>query len=230
MIPGVNVLRFTNPCRNLRGPEVEPPRPQWLQPDEIRRLLMMLACDMGFTPVRNRLALYFMYYTGLRSEEVRSLSYSNLSLDLREIRNFRRKGNKFATLPLAPAITETLEEYLPLWEERLVERCPNWRATPAVVRAQYPLILSPAAAIPSVPQSFRLSAKQLWVITQKAGERAGIEGLRPHKLRHTCAHEMIMRGVPLQIVQKFLGHSDINTTTRYTVPDDRELRDASDKL
>lgn len=231
MVPGVNVLRFVNPCRDLRGPEVEPPRPQWLSREEVRRLILFVeTCCHGFTATRNKLALYLMYYAGLRSEEVRSLTYSNLSLDLKELRQFRRKGNKWATLPLNEAVTTCLEEYLPLWEEAIMEHAPNWRSTPAVTRATYPLIVSTAKAIPGVATTYRLSAKQLWVITNETGNKCGIAGLRPHKLRHTCAHEMISRGVPIQVVQKFLGHSDINTTTRYTVPDEEELRNASGRL
>ncbi|WEM05503.1 integrase [Ralstonia phage BOESR1] len=36
-----------------------------------------------------------------------------------------------------------------------------------------------------------------------------------HTLRHTCASRMVQRGVPLSIVQRYMGHKNINTTLRY---------------
>jgi len=36
-----------------------------------------------------------------------------------------------------------------------------------------------------------------------------------HMLRHTCASRLVQRGVPLAVVQKWMGHRNINTTLRY---------------
>lgn len=36
-----------------------------------------------------------------------------------------------------------------------------------------------------------------------------------HTCRHTCASRLVQRGVPLGIVQKWMGHKNINTTLRY---------------
>jgi integrase len=38
----------------------------------------------------------------------------------------------------------------------------------------------------------------------------------PHALRHTCASRLIQRGVPLKVVQEWLGHKSITTTMRYS--------------
>jgi integrase len=37
----------------------------------------------------------------------------------------------------------------------------------------------------------------------------------PHCLRHTCASRLVQRGVPLLVVQEWLGHKDIQMTMRY---------------
>ena len=37
----------------------------------------------------------------------------------------------------------------------------------------------------------------------------------PHCLRHTCASRLVQRGVPLLVVQQWLGHKGINMTLRY---------------
>jgi integrase len=58
-------------------------------------------------------------------------------------------------------------------------------------------------------------------------------GLRPHgwhTLRHTFASQLAMRGVPLHVVQKLLGHSSIATTMRYAHVAPSELRTAIEML
>lgn len=49
----------------------------------------------------------------------------------------------------------------------------------------------------------------------KACEEAKIEGLRFHDLRHTFATRLIQAGVPAEFVSKLLGHTNIETTSRY---------------
>jgi integrase len=46
-------------------------------------------------------------------------------------------------------------------------------------------------------------------------EKAGIEDLHFHDLRHTFATRLIQNGVSLYIVQKLLGHKTIKMTERY---------------
>jgi site-specific recombinase XerD len=50
---------------------------------------------------------------------------------------------------------------------------------------------------------------------QGACRRAGIDNLHFHDLRHTFASHLVMKGVPLKVVQELLGHKDIKTTMRY---------------
>jgi site-specific recombinase XerD len=50
----------------------------------------------------------------------------------------------------------------------------------------------------------------------KAAARAcGVGWARFHSVRHTAATYMISSGIPLQVVQRILGHSDIRTTQIY---------------
>jgi integrase len=47
----------------------------------------------------------------------------------------------------------------------------------------------------------------------------------PHMLRHTCATRLVIKGVPLPHVMKWLGHKSIQVTLRYTnlVPHDLDV-------
>src|SRR5215469_11894435 len=49
-----------------------------------------------------------------------------------------------------------------------------------------------------------------------ACEKAGIEGVTWHTLRHTFASRLVDRGVDIVTVQQLLGHSSITVTMRYT--------------
>jgi integrase len=44
---------------------------------------------------------------------------------------------------------------------------------------------------------------------------AGVEGAKPHDLRHTCATRMIQAGMPIEEVGRVLGHASPETTYRY---------------
>ena len=46
-------------------------------------------------------------------------------------------------------------------------------------------------------------------------ERAGLAGVRIHDLRHTYASNAVSSGMPIQMVGRLLGHTQIQTTMRY---------------
>jgi integrase len=50
-----------------------------------------------------------------------------------------------------------------------------------------------------------------------------------HTFRHTACSRLVQRGVPITVVQKFMGHADITTTMRYAhlAPDSLDLARAA---
>lgn len=65
---------------------------------------------------------------------------------------------------------------------------------------------------------------------EKACEKIGLQDFRWHDLRHTAATWLRQAGVPVEIVQRVLGHADIATTMRYAHVVDTEVQDAMRKL
>ena len=59
---------------------------------------------------------------------------------------------------------------------------------------------------------------------KKIGERAGVENVHPHRFRRTLATTLAARGMPIQEIQKILGHSKIETTMRYINVSDSQVQ------
>jgi len=69
-----------------------------------------------------------------------------------------------------------------------------------------------------------------WTAFKKACQRAGLENVTLHTLRHTFASHLVMAGVDLATVSKLLGHKDISTTMIYSHLSPDHLKQAVEKL
>jgi integrase len=74
------------------------------------------------------------------------------------------------------------------------------------------------------------SVYKVSVAFKRACERAGIENLRFHDLRHDFASSLVQNNVPLYRVQALLGHKDSRMTQRYAHLAPQNLRDAISTL
>ena len=68
---------------------------------------------------------------------------------------------------------------------------------------------------------------RLWHTARK---RAGMEDVRLHDLRHTVASLAAMKGVPLPVVARLLGHRQVRMTLRYAHVGDREVEAAAERI
>ena len=59
---------------------------------------------------------------------------------------------------------------------------------------------------------------------------AGIEDVRLHDLRHTMASHAVMSGVPVPVVSRLLGHSNVQMTLRYAHLVDRDIEAAAERV
>ena len=84
--------------------------------------------------------------------------------------------------------------------------------------------LFPSVLDPSRPRCREVS---LWY---RIRCEAGIEDVRLHDLRHTAASQAAMNGIPLPVVARLLGHSDVRMTMRYAHVGDREIEAAAERI
>lgn len=77
------------------------------------------------------------------------------------------------------------------------------------------------------PSRHRTSELSLW---RKVRRTAGINDARLHDLRHTFASHAVMRGAPLPVVARLLGHARPRMTLRYAHVSDRETEAAAERI
>ena len=82
----------------------------------------------------------------------------------------------------------------------------------------------PSPLDPSRPRSPDL---RFWYRVRR---EVGIEDVRLHDLRHTHASHAVMNGVPVPVVSRMLGHTNVRMTLRYAHLGDREIEEAAEKV
>ena len=97
---------------------------------------------------------------------------------------------------------------------RIIERQP---------RSASPFVF-PSARDPARPRGPELN---LWYRVRSEAE---IEEVRLHDLRHTHASHAVMNGVPVPVVSRLLGHSNVRMTLRYAHLGNREIEDAAESI
>jgi len=142
--------------------------------------------------LRNRLILRLLYSGGLRVSELCALKWKDFLPrgDSGQVTVFG-KGGKTRTVLLSEA----------LWAELMKMKCDSPPTAPVFAH-----IKDPAA---------HLDRTYIFRIVRAAGERAGIQKVSPHWLRHAHASHSLDRGAPLHLVQHTLGHASVTTTSRY---------------
>lgn len=76
----------------------------------------------------------------------------------------------------------------------------------------------------------RLGINGVEVMLKKLGAKSGVENVHPHKFRRTFATNAIDKGMPIEQVQKLLGHLQIDTTMRYAMVNQSNVKNAHRKF
>lgn len=147
----------------------------------------------GCLEKRDLAILDLLYSTGIRVGELVNLNISNLDLERRECIVYG-KGDKERRVYFDAKAKIHLQNYL-------ASRCDNNPALFVTLDAPYD----------------RLKISGVEIRLRRLGKQLGLPRIHPHKFRRTMATRAIDKGMPIEQVQKILGHSQIDTTMQYAI-------------
>ncbi len=75
----------------------------------------------------------------------------------------------------------------------------------------------------------RLGISGIEIVIRNLGKKANINKVHPHKFRRTMATMAIDKGMPIEQVQKLLGHIKIDTTMEYTMVNQSNVKNSHRK-
>lgn len=75
----------------------------------------------------------------------------------------------------------------------------------------------------------RLKISGVEIRLRQLGRRLELERIHPHKFRRTMATRAIDKGMPIEQVQKILGHSQIDTTMQYAMVNQNNVKTSHQK-
>ena len=83
---------------------------------------------------------------------------------------------------------------------------------------------NPALFVSLLKPHNRLQISGVEITLRKLGRSLNIQKVHPHKFRRTLATQAIDKGMPIEQVQKLLGHQKIDTTMEYAMVDQQNVK------
>ena len=149
--------------------------------------------------IRNRAIMEVLYATGIRLNELLTLTIHDPDLQEKTLFIRKGKGRKQRVVPLGKNGSHYLKEYLEKIRPRYAARKPGERT----------LFLSNSGE-PLSPEPLRQAIRDYRI-------QAGIKKtVSPHTFRRTCATHLLQQGADIRYIQELLGHSRLSTTQLYT--------------
>jgi len=177
---------------------------------------------------RLRFALPFAHATGLRLSELVDAKTGRLyTMPLRDGMGVRwmlkvlGKGGKWRAVPVPDRIITLLREFL---ARRGLDADPpaNPPDTALIPRVGSNEAISPSGLYKAIRGLFQEAAHALHA-SGKAHDARAFERASVHWLRHSCGSHLGSSGVPVNLIQKLLGHASVATTSIYTESDEERL-------
>lgn len=147
----------------------------------------------GCGNLRDLAMIDLLYSTGIRVGELVNLNISNMDFEQRECIVYG-KGDKERRVYFDAKAKIHLQEYLASRTDQ-----------------------NPALFVTLDAPHARLRISGVEIRIRTLGRRLALGRIHPHKFRRTMATRAIDKGMPIEQVQKILGHSQIDTTMQYAI-------------
>ena len=156
------------------------------------------ACD----EMRDLAIIDMLYSTGMRVGELVRLNIEDVNMEQRECVVFG-KGDKERRVYFDAKAKIHLMEYL-------ASRTDN----------------NPALFVSLDGRHKRLEISGVEIRLRQLGRKLSLDRIHPHKFRRTMATRAIDKGMPIEQVQKILGHSQIDTTMQYAIVNQNNVKNS----
>ncbi len=153
--------------------------------------------------LKHKLVIMFLYYAGLRLDEVRNLNWQDIDFDRETIHLKTAKGDKERIVFLHKKLIDALRMY-GTKEEGLI-------------------FIS--------QREGKYNKRTIQQIVKSASKKAGIKKkITPHTLRHSFATHLLESGADIRYIQQLLGHKDLKTTQIYTHVANKDIKKLANLL
>jgi integrase len=142
-------------------------------------------------PKRNYLLLLMIYRHGLRVSEAIQLKRADVNIKESRIWVSRLKNGLSVEHPISGDELRAIKRYFASRKDNLPWLFVNERGLP-------------------------LTRQAVNYIVSTAAEKAKLENVHPHTLRHSCGFYLANKGYDLRLIQDYLGHRDPKHTAHYT--------------
>ncbi|ADO82714.1 tyrosine-type recombinase/integrase [Ilyobacter polytropus] len=151
---------------------------------------------------RNRIIVHTLFYTGMRSQELLNLKYSDIIKREKEyvIKLEKTKSGREQYKALHPECMEKIFSY-----KKYIKKL--YSLSDSQLEEQY---IFPSDFL----NNTRLSYSSLYTIIQNMGKLIE-KDISPHNIRHAVATELSLQGADIMEIRDFLGHADTKVTEVY---------------
>ena len=183
-----------SPMRRIHKIKTKQPVKEIITDEMIERLRDNCKCP------RDLAMIDLLYSTGIRVGELVGLNRSDIDFEERECIVYG-KGDKERRVYFDAKAKLHLQNYLR-------SRTDN----------------NPALFISLDAPFERLKISGVEIRVRELGRKLNIDKIHPHKFRRTMATRAIDKGMPIEQVQKILGHSQIDTTMQYAIVNQNNVK------
>lgn len=170
--------------------------PDFVQEEDMHRLLDNFTFEDDFAGWRDRLILELFYGTGIRLSELMGLKESDIDRFHGQIKVLGKR-NKERIIPFSKNLDNILSGYLDKKNSVFDHNSDDYLIVTNKRGRGYPMMI------------YRVVKKYLGIFTT-------VEKKSPHVLRHTFATHLLNKGADLNAVKDLLGHTSLAATQVYT--------------
>jgi len=183
-----------SPMRRIHKIKTKQPVKEIITDEMIERIRDNCKCS------RDLAIIDLLYSTGIRVGELVGLNISDIDFEERECIVYG-KGDKERRVYFDAKAKLHLQNYLKSRTDH-----------------------NPALFVTLDAPFERLKINGVEIRVRELGRKLNIEKIHPHKFRRTMATRAIDKGMPIEQVQKILGHSQIDTTMQYAIVNQNNVK------